>query len=322
MTKWWLLFLVLAIVLAGSMAFVACGCNDDDDDDDTGDDDTGDDDTDDDADDDADDDVDDDADDDTAETVLVSAGNFWMGCEPEDTDCDSDESPRHQVNLSAYYIDVFEVTNERYADFLNDHGNDCEGNECADADSWYIRVHESGGVWTADSGYEDHPIVMVTWYGAKGFCEWTGGRLPTEAEWEKAAKGAAEHFIYPWGDAWIGNAANCVDSGDPFDNGTTPVGYYDGSDHGGAYQTTDGRSPFGAHDMVGNVKEWVNDWYDSDYYDTSPTDDPQGPGTGTYRVLRGGSWVFQTRFLRVSYRYRLNPDGVNGDGGFRCARDE
>jgi formylglycine-generating enzyme required for sulfatase activity len=261
------------------------------------------------------------------EEVFVPEGAFQMGCEPEDTECavDGREEPRHEVWLSSYYIDIYEVTNTTYAEFLTWHGNDCEGYECVDADAPELRLSESGGVWSADAGYEFHPMVEVSWFGAKAYCESQGKRLPTEAEWEKAAKGAAEHYIYPWGDAWIANAANYQNSGDPFDNGTTPVGYYDGSNHGGAYQTTDGRSPYGAHDMAGNVWEWVSDWYAWDYYDEHSPDawpnDPQGPAIGTYRDLRGGSWYYFTFNLRASHRDGNNPDSTNYNYGFRCSRD-
>jgi len=286
-------------------------------DDDTGDDDTADDDT-------ADDDT---IDDDTADMVLVPAGNFWMGCEPEDTQCNSGEYPRHQVYLSAYYIDVYEVTNDRYAEFLNDHGNVCDDHPCAYSTHDYsdLGMYELGETWLVDSGYENRPVIFVTWFGAKDFCEWTGGRLPSEAEWEKAAKGDAEHYIYPWGDAWIDNAANYWDSGDPYETGsfpwTTPVGYYDGSNHGGAYQTTDGRSPYCAHDMAGNVYEWVNDWYSDTYYSTSPTTDPPGPAAGTSRVLRGGSWAVLPWNVRASSRAGDIPTGRVNYFGFRCSRD-
>ena len=265
------------------------------------------------------------------EEVFVSEGNFQMGCEPEDTECDEDgrEEPLHEVWLSAYYIDIYEVNNTSYAEFLTWHGNDCEGYDCVKADSPYLRLSESGGVWSADAGYEEHPLVDVTWYGAKAYCEAQGKRLPTEAEWEKAAKGAAEHYLWPWGDTWIANAANYGNSGDPFDNGmtsgTTPVGYYDGSDHGGVYQTTDGRSPYGAHDMAGNVLEWVSDWYGLDYYDEylpySWPADPQGPVSGTYRVYRGGGWNDYPQIMRASTRDWNAPTIWSDNLGFRCSRD-
>jgi formylglycine-generating enzyme required for sulfatase activity len=264
------------------------------------------------------------------EEVFVPQESFQMGCEPMDEDCGTDESPRHEVWLSPYSIDTYEVTNTSYAEFLNWHGNDCGGYECVFPDT-FIRIHESDGVWSVDSGYEDHPLKDVTWYGAAAYCEAQGKRLPTEAQWENAAKGAVEHYIYPWGDAWIDNASNYWDSGDPFNNNTTPVGYYDGSDHGGAYQTMDGRSPYGAHDMAGNQWEWVNDWYDENYYndylpDAWP-DDPQGPDTGTERVFRGGCWgndqteYFGTHFLRTSHRDGGNPANTGIFSGFRCSRN-
>ena len=258
--------------------------------------------------------------------TFIPAGSFWMGCEPNDTECNTNESPRHQVTLSPYYIDTYEVTNEEYAAFLTAYGNVCDGNECADADDVDIRVHESGGVWTSESRFEDHPMMEVSWYGAKVFCEYYGSRLPTEAEWEKAAKGAAQHYIYPWGETWIANAANWYDNNDPWETGeypwTNPVGYYDGSNHGGAYQTSDGRSPYGVHDMAGNVWEWVNDWYLETYYSTSPSTDPPGPTTGEYRVLRGGSWLDDPRGVRASRRFRARPTVTNDDGGFRCVGTE
>jgi len=243
-----------------------------------------------------------------------------MGCEPGDGNCAGQESPRHEVDLSAYYIDIHETTNSLYADFLNVNGNDCDGYECVDADDPDIRLSESKGVWTVEAGFEDHPVVEVTWYGAKVFCQWTGGRLPTEAEWEKAAKGAAEHFIYPWGDSFMANAANYISSGDPYDDDTTPVGYYDGSLQG-AYQTANGASPYGAYDMVGNVWEWVSDYYDAGYYGVSPYNDPQGPATGVDRVLRSGGWFSFQQFLRTTYRIGSDPVWSYGTDGFRCAKD-
>ena len=147
---------------------------------------------------------------------------------------------------------------------------------------------------------------------------------------EKAAKGAAEQYVWPWGNTWIANAANWGGDGDPYETGaepwTTPVGYFDGSDHGGTFQTTDGSSPYGAHDMAGNVYEWVNDRYGSDYYDAYPVDgwptDPQGPASGPYRVVRGGGWYEGSGVrLRTALRnyYDLGDRGIGL--GFRCARN-
>ena len=259
--------------------------------------------------------------------VFIPEGPFQMGCEPEDLSCHADgrEEPRHEITLSAYYIDIYEMTYRLFVDFLNDYGNDCEGFECVDADDPDLRLTENLGVWTIFDGYEDHPMVEVSWYGAKAYCEWAGARLPTEAEWEKAAKGVTEHFIYPWGDALVANASNYINSGDPFETGpepfTNPIGFFDGSDHGGAYQTTDGASPFGAHDMAGNVWEWVSDWYDASYYSVSPSSDPEGPATGGSRVMRGGGWDFSSWNVRASNRGANPPDTMRSSHGFRCVWD-
>jgi formylglycine-generating enzyme required for sulfatase activity len=341
----------IALIVLASILFVlplSCGDDDDDDgrgdvyvppgdddlnddfDDDTDDDsdDDVDDDTDDDTDDDADDDTDDDVDDDTYDMAFIPAGNFWMGCEPEDEECLEPESSRHEVWLSAYYIDINEVTYESYAEFLTQHGNQCtEDDVCVEEDSPDLRLSESDGVWSVDAGYENHPMNLVSWLGAVAYCEVHGKRLPTSAEWEKAGKGAAENYIYPWGDIWIANAANYEASGDPFDNGPTPVGYYDGSDHGGTYQTTDDSSPFGLHDVVGNVSEWVYDWFDRYYYDAYPPDswpsNPQGPELGLRRIIRGGNWYIPSEFSRVSFNSGGGPPEWHWHVllGFRCARD-
>jgi formylglycine-generating enzyme required for sulfatase activity len=278
------------------------------------------------VDDDDNDDVDDDNGD-LTEMVLIPAGSFQMGCEPEDGECDLDEYPRHEVYLSDYYLDMVEVTNERYAEFVNDHGNVCDGVPCIrSAHPLYLGLYESEEAWLVDPGYKSRPVIFVTYYGAKDFCEWAGGRLPTEAEWEKAAKGATEHFIYPWGDTDIVNAANTWESDDPFEKGnypwTTPIGYYDGGDNGGAYQTSDGRSPYGLYDMAGNAWEWVSDWYDEDYYSYSPATDPQGPETGTLRVAKGGCWMYyDTNIRRASIRGWFRDNLTNLLNGVRCAQD-
>jgi serine/threonine-protein kinase len=239
---------------------------------------------------------------DGAEMVYVPAGEFLMGS--EDANADNDEAPEHTVYLDAYWIYKYEVTNEQYAVFLNEMGNQSEGGATwLDASDEDANIHESGGEWTADSGYEDHPVVEVTWYGAQAYCTWAGGELPTEAQWEKAARGE-DGGTYPWGEADpncdLVQYGSCP--GDAITVGSLPAG----------------ASPYGALDMAGNVWEWVADWYDADYYKNSPTQNPTGPASGTTRVLRGGSWFSYERVLRASLRLRSSPVGSNLNLGFRC----
>jgi len=172
------------------------------------------------------------------------------------------------------------------------------------------------GVLKPKPGFDQHPAVNVSWDGADAYCRRSGRRLPSEAEWEKAARGP-DGSIYPWGNAApTGQLANFADqssgSSSPENDGfahSSPVGSY-----------LAGASPYGALDMAGNVWEWVSDWYDANYYANSPAVNPQGPATGSFRVLRGGSWNGDTSFLRAAYRGGDVPyDAVNFDFGFRCA---
>ena len=226
------------------------------------------------------------------EEVFVPAGEFQMGCDPAHNggfDCFyADELPLHAVYLDYYYIDKYEVTNRRYAAFLNFRGaNDCGPyDRCIDVADTQITLQ--GGQYDVVAGYEDHPINAVTWYGAEAYCAYAGQRLPTEAEWEKAARGSGDTRAFPWGDedpsCTLVNYRNCV-------GGTSAVGSY-----------PLGASPYGVMDMSGNLKEWVNDWYDDDsgYYGSSPYSNPQGPDSGTTRVQRGAAWHFNELSIRVA----------------------
>ena len=237
--------------------------------------------------------------------VYVPAGEFQMGSE----NGSPDESPVHAVYLDAYWIDQTEVTNAMYTQFLNENGNQEEGGVTwLDAGDNDVRIRQSGDTWQVNSGYENHPAVEVSWYGAQAYCNWAGGSLPTEAQWEKAAswdENVNSQRIYPWGSEIDDTYANYNQNvGD-----TTAVGIY-----------ASGKSFYGAYDMAGNVWEWVSDWYASDYYANSPASNPQGPESGSSRVLRGGSWYVTVDDLRVSNRYDRYPGSRNNDLGFRCSR--
>jgi formylglycine-generating enzyme required for sulfatase activity len=225
------------------------------------------------------------------EWAAVPAGEFMMGSE----DGESDESPIQPVYLDTFEIGTFEVTNEQYY-------------RCVEAGACSLPRNQKYN----SPEYLDHPVVDVSWFDAKAFCEWNdpNGRLPTEAEWEKAARGT-DGRIYPWGEEIDCSLANYYgkDNGNDYCVGdTTPVGSY-----------LDGVSPYGTYDMAGNVWEWVNDWYDVDYYGISPESNPLGPEDGDEKVLRGGSWGYRTDLVRSAFRGRDGPTYTVSDVGFRCA---
>ena len=260
--------------------------------------------------------------------LLVPAGEFKMG--DNFNEGDSSEKPVHTVYLDAYYIGKYEVTNEQYCQFLNEKGNQTEGGGSTwlEISSSYCLIEYSEGEYKPKSGKADHPVVEVNWYGARAYCNWlsekTGKtyRLPTEAEWEKAARGT-DQKRYPWGNSIDGSYANYYNSGVPNDNGSTPVGYYDGTKHG-IFSTKDNKSPYGAYDMAGNVWEWCSDWYRNNYYASSPLSNPSGPSSGTYRVIRGGSWSDSMYHLRSAYRgstASIFPGARDYHLGFRCVRE-
>jgi len=235
---------------------------------------------------------------DAKETVLIPAGDFQMGCSPDDNECQYIEQPLHTVSLDAYRIDKYEVTNARYK-------------ECVDAGACtppHGTESVSHFIYYDSAAFADFPVINVDWSQADAFCRWDEGRLPSEAEWEKAARGSEDTRIYPWGnDAPDATLLNFdMNVGDTIAVGSYPAG----------------ASPYGVMDMSGNVKEWVNDWGQDDYYSVSPPANPQGPATGTYRMLRGSSFGNNSRNVRASPR-GVNYPGVWGYGyGFRCVRSQ
>lgn len=222
--------------------------------------------------------------------VYVPAGDFTMGS-PEGEGHD-DERPQHIVYLDAFYIDKTEVTAAQYE-------------RCVKADACSAAGSYSDACSYGASGMSDHPINCVDWNQAVTYCGWAGRRLSTEAEWEKAARGT-DGRVYPWGNTVDTSKLNSWEAGP---ESTTAVGSYPA-----------GASPYGALDMAGNVWEWVTDWYDGSYYAQSPRDNPLGPASGQFRVLRGGSWTYGALNGRAAPRARSSPDYRGVDNGFRCAR--
>jgi len=246
--------------------------------------------------------------------VYVPAGSFAMGSENEY----NGEKPVHEVTLDGFWIDQTEVTNSQYTAFLNEMGNQEEGGVTwLYMDAVDSQIEEENGVFVSQTDYAEYPVNNVNWYGAAAYCDWVDGRLPSEAQWEYAARGP-QSLNYPWGDDFDGRRANYCDKNctydimdDSYDDGYTaaaPVGSFE-----------DGASWVGALDMAGNVWEWINDWYDDSYYANSAQDNPQGPANGVSKVLRGGSWRHGLVSLRGAYRSPSDPATHYNKFGFRCA---
>ena len=232
--------------------------------------------------------------------VIVPGGTFYRGS----MDGNRDEMPRHYITLSSFAIDVHPVTNEQFVRFLEVMGGEKDSNHQDIIRMRDSRIKRSGGKLSIESGYSKHPVVGVTWYGAIAYAKWVGKRLPTEAEWEIAARGGFENLLYPTGDDIEKTQANFFSSDTIAVMSYAPNGY-------------------GIFDMPGNVYEWCYDWYGYNYYEVSvqEPDNPTGPLQGVYRVLRGGCWKSLKEDLRCSRRHRNNPGTVNGTYGFRCSTD-
>ena len=244
------------------------------------------------------------------ELTRVPAGYFTMGSAAGR----ADEQPVHQVYLDEFYIDRFEVSNDQYAAFLNDIGRneDGEGHLLFDIFDADAQIHYDER-YAPLLGTEQRPVAEVSWYGARAYCTWAGMELPTEAIWEKAARGT-DGRIYPWGNSIDRSRANYGKEG--CCRGDDSDGFFDSAPVG-SYQR--GVSPYGAYDMGGNVWEWVMDWYGEEYYAQSPERDPQGPDAGISRVLRGGSMSSDPYRLRTTDRGGLPPSATYIIVGFRCA---
>ena len=236
------------------------------------------------------------------EMVEVPAGNFQMGCDPDvDSSCFGPIEALHTVYLDAFEIDKYEVNYRRYQ-------------LCIDAG--ICSEPGVGGMFNYGWPNIDMlPVNAVDWHQAKTFCEWEGKRLPTEAEWEKAARGNSDTRVFPWGnedpncdyavmDTALAGNLGCG-TGNVMPIGSKPAG----------------ASPYGAMDMAGNVWEWTNDWFDEDYYANSPTNNPQGPVTGAYKVTKGGDFFSRAGYeVRISSKFQYYPTNPSPAIGFRCAR--
>ena len=220
---------------------------------------------------------------------LVPAGEFTMGSD----EGDADEQPVHRVVLDHFYLDTFEVTNGRFAQFVA---------AIQSEPPWGFADQETPVL------HAEQPVRWVNWLEAWGYCLWAGKRLPTEAEWEKAARGP-EGRLYPWGND-PPTAAHAVFGLTEGDETVAPIGH-----------RAPGRSPYGIHDLAGNLYEWVSDWYDEDFYAQTPRHNPRGPGAGTAKVQRGGSYINQPYRLRSAFRTKGDPTEHDPHVGFRCAQE-
>jgi gamma-glutamyl hercynylcysteine S-oxide synthase len=271
------------------------------------------------------------------EMVWIPAGNVRLGQT-------GIAQPVNDFYVEGFWIDRYEVSNAKYKAFIDAGGYTTAAywnpvgwawrvaNSITLPEYWNDPIYHGGGI----AGNERYPVAGVSWFEADAYCRWAGGRLPTEAEWEKAAKGGCETHgdpiqcdasdtpTYPWGEGISGPQANYSGSGDPYENNgrTTPVGYYDGTNHGG-YQAHDSPSPYGLFDVAGNIWEWCSSLYAS--YPYNPNDGRENP-PATYnqccRILRGGAWDCHIAdyYLQCADRYYYYPNDRSPSVGFRCAR--
>ncbi len=253
--------------------------------------------------------------------LLIPAGSFMMGGRENDYAASPDERPLHEVQLDSYYMDKYEVSLAQYAAFINKQigaGGVCDAPETCvfarqDASFSFLDKQDVGDgsiQYFPLAGYSDYPANNISWFGAAAYCDYVNGRLPTEAEWEYAARGD-DGRLYPWGDAYP-NETRTVFNSESFDN-LLPVD-----------SLPDGASAFGIYGMAGSMWEWTADWYDDSYYKESPLLNPQGAEHGFTRVIRGGAWPYnnQADRIRSSNRNDLAPDQLQSIVGFRCVRDQ
>jgi formylglycine-generating enzyme required for sulfatase activity len=232
--------------------------------------------------------------------LYIPAGEFTMGSE----DGEINETPVHTVYLGSFWIDQTEVTNLLFAKCVQAGMCNTPASKKSNLKSNYFDNPE----------FENYPVVMVSWNDANSYCEWAGRRLPTEAEWEKAARGGLAEKLYPWGD----EAPICEEG---MYNGTNFAGNEDCHYKDSAKVKSFSPNGYGVYDMAGNVWEWVADWYSGTYYQESPYSNPPGADTGEFRTVRGGSWDYGSSYLRSAFRGQDRPTITAPDVGFRCVLD-
>jgi len=241
--------------------------------------------------------------------VFVEGGVFKMGSK----NGESDEIPVHKVKLSDFYISKYEVTNQEFFEFLNEKGNKYENhaywiNTDGKWRNLKCRIKQKDSIFFVTEGYENHPVNFVSWYGANAYCKWKGGRLPTEAEWEFAARGGVEtrHGV----------------SLQPRGNNIDKYAWYSTNSNNKIHKTgTKNPNSFGIYDMQGSLWEWCSDWYDPTYYSKSKRKNPKNLSQTDYKVMRGGSWANDVTMLRITNRNALKP-GINKINlGFRIVYD-
>jgi sulfatase modifying factor 1 len=234
--------------------------------------------------------------------VWIPPGDFYMGCVPADSKCTTAEKPRHKVRITqGFWINKMEVTAKSYNEFSRATKAPMPEPTKTNRD-WLLRAN---------------PVTKISWYSAKSFCEWVGGRLPTEAEWEYAARGGLSDLVYPWGDSIDHDKANYFGRSNKKDPSMRDQWNEFASAPGGSFDP----NPWGLMDVAGNVREWVADWYQADYFSlaTASGDDPKGPNeTPSGKVIKGGDFQARGEDVRLSVRTFRRPDEVDNRTGFRC----
>lgn len=284
---------------------------------------------------------------DTSRMVYLPEGSFQMGTDDDVGFPEDGEGPAREVTTDAYYIDKHAVTNAEFYEFVSETGYTTEAErygwsyvfqdfvgpdqephiiDGADAAPWWVGVE--GAYWARPEGPGssikdrlDHPVVHVSWNDAVAYCEWAGKRLPTEAEWERAARGGLEGATYPWGDELRPDGEHRCNiwQGSFPDEDTAADGY-----HGTAPVDAFNQNDLDMYNVSGNVWEWCRDWFSSDYHVNSSRENPTGPADGQQRVIRGGSYLCHQSYCnryRVAARTKNTPDSSTGHTGFRCVVD-